>query len=247
MKDRRRIFATIEARMTSTRLPGKVLCEAVGKPMLELMIERVRRVPVLDGIVVATTENVEDAPIVALARRLGVGWYRGSENDVLSRVLEAAGSHNVDVIVELTGDCPLIDPDVIAETIEAYLAADADYVSNILQRTYPIGMDTQVFATRVLADVARRTEDPVDREHVSLFIYRHPEIYRLRNVAAPPPLTRPDLRLTLDTPEDLAVIRAVFEGLYPDKSDFGLADILAFLDSLPEIAMKNANVAHRHV
>lgn len=247
MKDGRRIFATIEARMTSTRLPGKVLCEAVGKPMLELMIERVRRVPALDGIVVATTVNAADDPIVALARRLGVGWYRGSEDDVLSRVLEAAGSHNTDVIVELTGDCPLIDPDVIAETIEVYFASGADYASNVLERTYPIGMDTQVFATKILADVARRTADPVDHEHVSLFIYRHPEIYRLRNVAAPEGFTRPRLRLTLDMPEDLALIRAVFESLYPNNPDFGLADILAFLDRRPEIAGLNAAVAHRHV
>jgi spore coat polysaccharide biosynthesis protein SpsF len=211
------------------------------------MIERVSRVPVLDGIIVATTENTADDSIVALARRLGVGWYRGSEDDVLSRVLEAAGSQNADVIVELTGDCPLIDPDVIAETIETYLVSDADYVSNILERTYPIGMDTQVFATNALADVARRTEDPLHREHVSLFFYRHPEIYRLKNVAAQKSLARPNQRLTLDTTEDLALIRTVFEGLYPDKPDFGLGNILAFLDSQPEIAKLNSAVAHRYV
>lgn len=244
---KRKIFATIEARMTSTRLPGKVLREAVGKPMLELMIERVRRVPMLDGVIVATTVNAADDAIVALARRLGVACYRGSEDDVLSRVLEAARAHHADVIVELTGDCPLIDPDIVTETIDRYLASGADYVSNILERTYPIGMDTQVFATDVLADVARRSDDPADHEHVSLFIYRHPEIYRLRNVAAPQCFTRPRLRLTLDTGEDLALIGAVFEALYADNPNFGLSDILAFLDRRPEIAGLNAAVAHRYV
>jgi spore coat polysaccharide biosynthesis protein SpsF len=240
-----RTVATIEARMTSTRLPGKVLKEAVGKPMLELMIERLNRVPSLDGIVVATTTNAADDPIEALARRLGVGLWRGSENDVLSRVLDAATRHGIDVIVETTGDCPLIDPAVVEDCIRVYRAAKVDYVSNVLDRGYPVGMDTQVFATSVLADVARRTSDPADREHVSLYIYRHPEIYSLRNVPAPPTLARPDLALTLDTPEDYALIQAVFEALYPNNPAFTLADVLALLDRRPELAAINTHVRRK--
>jgi spore coat polysaccharide biosynthesis protein SpsF len=240
-----RIVATIEARMTSIRLPGKVLKEAVGKPMLELMIERLKRVPSLDGIVVATTTNATDDPVAALANRLGVGIWRGSEDDVLSRVLDAAVHHRIDVIVETTGDCPLIDPTAVEDCIRVYRAAKVDYVSNVLERSYPVGMDTQVFATSILADVARRTDDPADREHVSLYIYRHPEIYSLRNVPAPPALARPDLALTLDTPEDYRLIGAVFEALYPKNPAFALADVLAFLDRRPEIAAMNAHVRRK--
>jgi spore coat polysaccharide biosynthesis protein SpsF len=239
--------ATIEARMSSTRLPGKVLLEAAGKPMLERMIERVRRVPSLDGIVVATTINPGDDPVAELARRLGVGVFRGSEDDVMSRVLGAAQAHGVDVIVELTGDCPVIDPGLIERVIEAYRTSGADYCSNVLTRSYPIGMDTQVFATRILADALGRTDDPVDREHVSLFIYRHPELYRLHNVSADPRHQRPELRLTLDTPEDLRMLRAVFEALLPEHPEFGLDDILELLNRRQDLQAINSRVAHRWV
>jgi len=241
------MVATIEARMTSSRLPGKVLAEAEGKPMLELMIERLRFVPELDQIVVATTVNRTDDPVEELARRLGVGVWRGSEDDVLERVLDAARAHEVDVIVELTGDCPLIDPAIVSKVIKAYRADSVDYVSNTLTRSYPDGMDTQVFATRILADVATRTSDSVDHEHVSLYIYRHPELYSLANVHAPPRETKPDLRLTLDTAEDLAVIRATFAALRPLRPDFALADMLDFLDRHPEIAALNSAVVARVV
>lgn len=238
---------TIQARMRSTRLPGKVLAEAVGKPMLELMIERLRRVRLADYIVVATTIHPTDDPIVALAERLGVGHYRGSEEDVLSRVLEAARTHKIDVIVETTGDCPLIDPDVIDQTIQLYRDANVDYTSNILERTYPIGMDVQVFSADALADVARRTNDPSDHEHVSTYIYHHPEIYRLRGLTAPPPFAHPDWRLTLDTPDDLALIREVFRTLYPKNPTFSLADIAALFEQRPELPSMNAHIQHRWV
>ena len=171
-----RTVATIEARMTSTRLPGKVLMSAAGLPMLELMIERLRFVKEIDAIVIATTVNASDDPVEELAHRVGVGVWRGSEADVLNRVLDAAKAYEAQTIVELTGDCPLIDPAIVSKVINAYRDQNADYVSNIIERTYPDGMDTQVFATTLLEDVARRTDDVADREHVSLYIYRHPKI-----------------------------------------------------------------------
>lgn len=242
-----RTIATIEARMTSSRLPGKVLAEAEGKPMLELMTERLRFVPELDHIVIATTTNTADDPVAALADRLGVGVWRGGEADVMQRVLDAAKAHRADVIVELTGDCPLVDPAIVSSVIAAYRAAAVDYVSNVLERSYPLGMDTQVFATRVLEDAASRTDDPVDHEHVSLYIYRHPERYSLLNVRAPEREERPELRLTLDTPEDLAVIRAIFASLRPRRRDFPLAAMIEFLDKNARIAALNSTVVHRHV
>jgi spore coat polysaccharide biosynthesis protein SpsF len=242
-----KIIATIEARMTSSRLPGKVLLPAQGKPMLARMVERLRLVPSLDGIVVATTVNAADDPIEALAAELGIGCWRGSEEDVLKRVLDAAHAFEADVIVELTGDCPLIDPAIVEQCIVAYKTAGVDYLSNVLERTYPIGMDTQVFATRILDDVARRTDDTADHEHVSLYIYRHPELYSLQNVAAPAALLDPDLRLTLDTPQDYELIGKVFEALLPRGPSFTLADILALLKAEPSLRKINDHVAHRWV
>ncbi len=240
----RRILATIEARMTSSRLPGKVLADIGGQPALALMVERLRRVPSLQGIVVATTVNASDDPIAALARTLGIGCFRGSEEDVLLRVLGAAEAHGIDVIVETTGDCPLIDPAVVERTIRAYCASGADYASNVLRRTYPIGMDTQVFARTVLADVATRTADPFDHEHVSVYIYRHPELYSLLNVAAPAHQTDPALRLTLDTQDDLRMLRAVIESA-GSKAD--LDAILALIQRDPRIRGLNDHIVHRHV
>ncbi len=246
LSGRPRIIATIEARMTSSRLPGKVLMEVAGKPILQHMIERLKRVPSLDGIVVATTDNKEDIPIVALAKSLKVGYYRGSEEDVLRRVLDAALAHEIDVIVETTGDCPLIDPALVHACIQGYLETDVDYLSNVLERTYPRGMDTQVFATEILLDVASRTDDPEDHEHVSIYIYRHPEIYSLKNMPGPPELTNPELGLTLDTLEDFELISSIFGALYPKKPDFDLADILTLLRDNPELIKLNAHVKRKH-
>ena len=233
--------------MTSSRLPGKVLMQAVGKSMLEHMIERIKQARMLDGIVVATTTNKTDDPIVELADSLGVGYFRGSEADVLERVLGAARAHDIDIIVETTGDCPLIDPSLIDLCVKGYLNASVDYVSNILHRTYPVGMDIQIFATDVLADVANRTNDPNDREHVSLYIYRHPEIYSLKNIPASAAFTRADLGLTLDTQADFELLRIIFEKLYPINPSFGLSEIIALIDSNPNLANINTHVRRNHV
>jgi spore coat polysaccharide biosynthesis protein SpsF len=241
-----RIVCTIEARMTSSRLPGKVLMEAAGKPLLEHMIERLRRAQRLDAIVVATTDQPASDPIVELAERLGAGWYRGSEEDVLARVLGAARAHDADVIVETSGDCPLIDPQLVDLVVERFLEGDVDYCSNRLERTYPVGMDTQAFPTAVLAEVDGLTDDPADREHVSLYIYEHPERYRLATVHS----GRPELgevRLTVDTPEDFALVRAIFEELYPRDPEFGLDAILALLADRPDLRALNAAITQKPV
>ena len=242
-----RIVATIEARMTSTRLPGKVLLPCLGRPMLELMIERLRQVPDLDDIVIATTINKSDDLIVDLARKLSVSVWRGSENNVMERVLHAALNFDADVIVELTGDCPLIDPKIVQHCIVEWKQTGCDYLANCLERSYPIGMDTQVFSTKTLADAFRRTQDLIDLEHVSLFIYRHPELYKLSNVIANNDHYLPQLRLTLDTREDYQLITSIFEELYPTNQIFTLDDILKLLRLKPELLSLNSHVTHRYV
>ncbi len=242
-----KIVATIEARMTSTRLPGKVLMPVMGKPMLEYMIERVRRVPGLDEIIVATTVNETDQPIVDLAERLGIGWFRGSENDVMGRVLNAAQAYDADVIVELTGDCPLIDPDIISSVIRCFSQGEADYASNLPIRTYPIGMETQVFPTSILADAISLTQDPTDHEHVSLYIYSHPERYHIVTVDSGLPRRWHGIRLTLDTVEDFELIHEIFKTFYPSNPQFTLRDILTLLRSRPELLEGNLDVARKPV
>ncbi len=238
---------TIEARMRSTRLPGKVLMPVLGRPLLALMIERLQRVWQADEIVVATTTNVADDPIVNLARQLGVGWFRGSEEDVLDRVLKAAQLAKADVLVELTGDCPLIDPAVVDQIIATFYSNQVDYCSNTLQRTYPRGMDTQVFPVSVLAEVATLTQDPADHEHVSLYIYEHPERYRLLNVASGLQAAIARLRLTVDTAEDFQLVRHIYEILYPSKPDFGLVDIIKLFEHRSDLFLINQHILQKQV
>ncbi len=238
---------TIEARMRSTRLSGKVLKLILGRPMLALMIERLQRVRQVDQIVVATTDNPADDPIADLACQQGVGLFRGSEEDVLDRVLRAARAANADVIVETTGDCPLIDPEVVDSVVGVYLANEFDYVSNTLCQTFPGGLDTQVSSTAVLEQVASLTRDPVDHEHVSLYIYEHPERFSLHNVESGLPEKYWNLRLMVDTLEDFALISAIFEELYPKNPAFCLHDVLDLLDRRPELVEINQHVQPKPV
>jgi spore coat polysaccharide biosynthesis protein SpsF len=242
-----KVVAIIEARMRSARLPGKVLRPAAGKPMLELLIERLRRGRRIDQIVVATTENPMDDVIEELTRRLDAGCFRGSEEDVLDRVLRAGQSVAADIIVEVTGDCPLADPEVIDRLVGVYLGKKYDYVANVLKRTYPDGLDVQVFATALLAEVASLTQDPADREHVSLYIYEHPERYKLHNVESGLPEKYRAPRLTLDTAEDYELIAAIYEELYPKNPAFSLDDVLRLFDRRPELLALNAAVLDKPV
>jgi len=242
-----RIVSTVEARMGSTRLPGKTLAPIMGRPMLDLLIERLSQSKQIDQIVVATTTESEDDRIEKLCRDLQVGCFRGSSEDVLDRVLRAAREFGASLIVEMTGDCPLLDPAVVEQVISLFLSGDYDYVSNIRERTYPRGLDTQVFSTVVLAEVSEITQDPADRENVSLYIYEHPERYRLGNLVAPQEIRRPDLRLTVDTTEDLALVREIYERLYPRKPDFSTRDVVELLNAHPELVTTNAHVRQKLV
>ena len=213
--------------------------------MLVVLIERLGRVSQIDEIVVATTTEAEDDAIEVLADRLDVGCYRGSSEDVLDRVLRAAMTHRADLIVEITGDCPLIDPPTVRDVIQLFHSGEYDYVSNIQCEGYPRGLDTQVFPTRVLADVAQQTQDPADREHVSLYIYEHPERYRIGVLETPADIRRRNLRLTVDTPEDLELVSGIFEQLYPTKPDFTIDDVVAVLDAHPELAGVNVHIEQK--
>ena len=226
----KKIVASIEARMTSSRLPGKVLMQAINKmSMLEFMIQRVKKSQLIDQIIVATTINSTDNPIITMCQKLSINWYRGSEDDVLLRVLNAHKSVNSQIIVELTGDCPLIDPEIIDKIIDIYLNNNFDYVSNSHIRSFPVGVDTQVFSVDILKEISSKTKDPYDRENVSSYIYRSDE-YSLKAVIADKELFWPELRITLDDKGDYYLIKKIIEHFYPKrKFEFSLKDIVNYL------------------
>jgi spore coat polysaccharide biosynthesis protein SpsF len=229
--------------MTSSRLPGKVLYPLAGKPALQQMVERVQEARYIDEIVVATTTNTADEPIVQLCDKLRVGCFRGSEDDVLARVLGAAESADADLICELTGDCPLIDPLIIDEVILAHLSGSHDYTSNFFnQRTYPDGLDVQVFPTEILRRVDKLTDDPIDRVHVSCFIYHNPRLFQLNGLCARPEQFGPDIRITLDTEEDYRLIEAIFDAMATEGRFFHASEILGFLKRHPDLLQINQHV-----
>lgn len=232
-----RVVAILQARMSSTRLPGKVMKPILGRPMLARQVERLRRCAALDELVVATSDQPDDAPIAALCAQDGVACFRGSLADVLDRFTRCAREHGADHVVRLTGDCPLTDPAMVDELVRFYLAGDFDYAANCRPPTLPDGLDAEVFTAAALEEAWREARDPFEREHVVPYIIRRPERFRMGNWAWPEDLS--GLRWTVDEPEDLAFATRVYEALYPAKPDFGFADVLALLAERPELADVN--------
>jgi len=205
-----------QARMSSTRLPGKTLMDLGGRPVIDHVIERARASRLADDVWVATTVDAADDVLVAHLAELEVPHVRDSLNDVLARYVEAAEQSRADTVVRITCDCPLIDPEVIDEVIAAYRKQPpVGYCSNTLHRSYPIGMDTEVFSRHALERAHVEATQPLEREHVTPYLYQHPELFRLRNVEAPDWARRPDLRLTVDEMADLEMLRTLV-GLTPE-------------------------------
>lgn len=238
-------IATIEARMTSSRLPGKVLLQAAGRPMLEHLVRRLGAAPSLDGIVLATTVNAADNVLEEFADRIGIGCYRGSEEDVMARVIGAAESAGADTVVEITGDCPIIDPQIVEQTIRMFRAHQADYVSNAHIRSYPDGMDTQVFRLHTLQRSAAMTDDALDHEHVTLHIRNHPEIFSHVHLVAPPEIHWPELGLTLDEPQDYELLKKIIEHFEPANSLFSCLDVVRLLRQKQDWAALNQAVVRK--
>ena len=240
-----KVVASIEARMTSSRLPGKVLLPALGKSMLMHLIERLRGVPSVDAIVIATTINATDDAIVNLAKAENILCFRGSEDDVLGRVIGAGEFAQADILVQVTGDCPVIDPDLIEQTIQMYLNHSVDYASNSVIRSYPDGMDTQVINFEVLQRSAEMTNDPLDREHVSRFMWMNPKIFSCIHLIAPPSLYWPGLGLTLDEEGDYQFLIKIIEALAPSNPLFSCHDIIKFLQDSPDLLEINKAVVRK--
>jgi spore coat polysaccharide biosynthesis protein SpsF len=230
--------AIIQARMTSTRLPGKVLAEVAGKPMLYLVVSRAQHTRTLDLTVVATSDRPTDDVLAKFCSEAKISCFRGSEDDVLDRYYQAAKQFKADVIVRLTADCPLLDPVVIDRVVHVFESGSYDYVSNTIRPTYPDGLDTEVFLYRALERAWRGARLKSEREHVTPYIWRQPTLFRLFNVEHAEDLS--SLRWTVDEPQDLEFVRAVYS--YFGSSSFGMIEILDLLRERPELSRINAGI-----
>jgi spore coat polysaccharide biosynthesis protein SpsF len=235
------IIAILQARMSSTRLPGKVLMPILGWPMLARQIERVARSRRIDRLVVATSDDAGDDPIAALADQVGVGCHRGSLSDVLDRFHGAAAAEGATHLVRLTGDCPLADWDVIDRCIDFARDGGYDYASNALRPTWPDGLDVEVVTVDALEAAWREAETRHDREHVMPFLTARPDRFRLGSFEQAEDHSA--LRWTVDEPRDIAFVDAVYRALYPANSAFTTADILALVARHPALGMTNAGIA----
>lgn len=242
-----KVVAIVQARIGSTRLPGKVLKDILGKPMLWHMLNRLRLSTKIDNIVLAIPDSRQNDQLEDFAKGLNLHYFRGSEDDVLSRYYGAATKFGADVIVRLTSDCPLIDPRVTDRVIEEHLNSDADYTSNGIKSGFPRGLDTEVFNFEALKRAYREAELDYEREHVTPYIRQHPSSFKLKSVEASGKLRRPDIRLTVDTEEDLRLIREIFKRLYGDGQIFYTEDVIDLLDKHPELAAINACIRQKEL
>lgn len=241
-----RVVCIIQARMGSSRLPGKVLKDICGRPMLGWVVERVRQSRLVDQVVVATTTDVSDEPVVEFCRANAIACFRGSPFDVLDRYYQAAREYQADVVVRVTGDCPLIDPQVVDRTISELQTRQLDFSANRLpppyKRTYPIGLDVEVASMAALSEAWRDAKEPHEREHVMPYLYAGVRKFKTGVVDAE--VDHGGQRWTVDTPQDLEFMRKMAE-LLNCRMDFTWLEVLALVQAHPELAEINAGVPHK--
>ena len=235
---RGRTLAIVQARTSSSRLPGKVLKPLAGVPMILRQLERVSRARTLDGVVAATSDDTSDDELAVLLTNAGYDIVRGPLEDVLARFTLALDVYQPDVVVRITADCPLISPAVIDLVVERFHATTADYVANTLRPTYPDGLDVEVVISQALREIAGTSTDKHEREHVTLGLYRSPEKFSVENVVDPSGNDNSRMRWTVDNPGDFAFVSSIYEHLYPHHFDYD--DILDLLKLHPELNRTDA-------
>lgn len=241
---RGKVVAIIQARFGSTRLPGKVLLDLAGEPMLARVVDRTRRAQTLDDVVVATTVQPADDVIADLCAERGWPCFRGSEEDVLDRYYRAAQAHQADVVVRITSDCPLIEPEVVDRVVHEFLQRqpEVDYACNVLPgRTFPRGLDTEVMRFDVLKQAWGEDGNSAWREHVTPYIQRNPDLFRIHCVTHEVDYSH--MRWTVDTSEDLAFVRRIYGHFGHDCFSWG--EVLAVLEKHPEWSETNRHVKQK--
>jgi len=235
-------IAIVQARMGSTRLPGKVMIDLGGKSVLQRVTERLQRADLLDQVMVATTTEDPDQAIVEECDRLGVAIFRGSEKDVLDRYYQAVLQTGATTVVRITADCPLIDPVVVDQTIRVFVEAKADYANNVTPRTYPRGLDVEVMTAAALERAWREAHLPHEREHVTPYLYEHPGLFQLAFHSGASDYSR--YRWTLDTPEDLELLKRLYLRL-GNRDDFFWDEASALMEKDPKLAELNAAIIQK--
>ncbi len=245
-----KIAVIIQARTSSTRLPDKVLKELPynsGITCLEQVIRRLKKSKRLNEIIVATTKEKEDNKIINIVKKENVKYFRGSKENVLSRYYFAAKENNIDLIVRITSDCPCIDAAITDLTIDDHINKMADYTTNSLVRTYPHGVDVEVFNFNALEKAHKNATKDYEKEHVTPYISRNPQIFKINIIKAPKELYAPDIRITLDTEEDYALLCAVFDYLYPKNKYFNAYDIVNLFNQKPWLKLVNKKIIQKKI
>jgi len=232
--------AIIQARCSSSRLPGKVLKPILGLPMLQHQIMRTQRALLLDKIIVATSDTPEDNEIELLCNAIGIGCYRGSLLDVLDRFYQGAKRYKATTIVRLTGDCPLIDPQIIDKVIQLHFSKNTDYTSNCNKITLPDGLDVEVFTFEALKKSWQNAVKPSEREHVTQYIRNHTEIFSSSDYLYPHDIS--DYRWTVDEVEDFEFVSKIYHALYSSNAFFNTQDILSLLEKQPQLLQINSKI-----
>jgi len=245
----KKVVAIVQARTGSTRLPSKVLKKINKKTMLEHVIERLKNTKTTDEIVIATSNKEQDKPIIELAKRLNVSYFVGSEYDVLDRYLKAAEQVEAEIIVRITADCPLIDPNTVDKIVRCHLQSNVDCTRTLIDesnsKSFPRGLDAEVFSVKVLRRVHKLANKPYKREHVTIFIYEHPELFKIQMIEAEEGLRRPHYRLCVDVEEDLKLIREIYHRLYVPNEIIDIRDVIRLLDENPNLQQINAHVKQK--
>ena len=237
------IAAIVQARMTSSRLPGKVLLDLSGEPVLLRVVERLRQSKKLDEIIIATSVDISDDPIEALCKERNIAYVRGPLNDVLARYVLAVKKCGCDTVVRITCDSPLIDPAIVDLCIEAFEKGGFDFISNCSNgpRTFPHGLDTEVFSSQALLTADAKTQKPYDREHVTPYIYAGEGTgFKIGPAVEAMPEYKSNHRLALDYPEDYELIRKIYELFFTPGTIVDVPRVLAYLDAHPELSQLNA-------
>lgn len=239
--------AIIQARFGSTRLPGKIFKDLCGKPILRHVVNRLSHSKFLDKIIIATTTLPEDDLVEKFCVENNILFSRGSSEDVLSRYYEAAKKFEADIIIRITSDCPVIDPQILDNMIEEFIAINKteqlDYMSNSIRRTFPRGLDVEIFTFDVLEKIFNEANQTYEREHVTPYIYQHPGIFKIKNFAGEKDYSFH--RWTVDTPEDYELIKKIYEALYDPKKIFLFEDILKLFDREPGLIGINQNIKQK--
>jgi len=240
--------AIVQARLGSTRLPGKVLKELVGRPLLWHVFDKLKYSKKIQRIILATTTSVQDDQLEDFAQKNGISCFRGEEEDVLARFYGAAKHYKcTGIIIRVSSDEPLIDPNIVDRVIDAHLAQSNDYTSIGVANGFPLGLDTEAFNFAVLERAFNEASLAHEREHVTPYIYQHPDIFKIGSIEAEGKLKRPELRLTVDTEEDLRLIREIYASLYHPGRVFCTEDVIDLIDKRPELAAINAHIKQKEL